>query len=201
MSRDYDYSYEWDEKYCYPKSRVLKNKLGIKDAEKLRVAEREITSLRIANARVNPVAGSFGFEHLKSLHKYIFGDIYDWAGEVRWVNISKGNQFCLCEHIESNAQVLFSKLRSERLLVGAAPELVPLRLSYYLGEINVIHPFREGNGRVQRLFIELLAEQAGFNVDFADVSEQEMIEASADSFACDYGKMDAMFRRITTPKQ
>jgi len=50
MNSNYDYSYEWDQRYCYPHSKVLINKLGIKDEEKLRIAEREITSLRIANA-------------------------------------------------------------------------------------------------------------------------------------------------------
>lgn len=201
MSRDYDYSYEWDERYCYPKSHVLKNKLGITDAEQLRTAEREITSLRIANARINPIEGNFDFDHLKRLHKYIFGDIYDWAGEIRWVNISKGNQFCLCEYINANAEKVFTKLADEKLLTDMGENTISLRLAYYLGEINVIHPFREGNGRTQRLFFELLAENAGYNVDFSQVSEREMIEASADSFACDYGKMNALFQRITSPRQ
>lgn len=75
-----------------------------------------------------------------------------------------------------------------------------LRLSHYLGEINVFHPFREGNGRSQRLFIEYLAKQAGFSVDFSQVSDKQMIEASAASFLCDYTKMDKIFRAITEPR-
>ena len=68
-----------------------------------------------------------------------------------------------------------------------------------MSEINVLPPFREGNGRTQRLFIEYLANIAGYEVNFSDVTAQEMIVASADSFACDYDKINSMFERITTP--
>ena len=76
---------------------------------------------------------------------------------------------------------------------------VPVRLAYYLSEINVLHPFREGNGRTQRLFIEYLASVAGYDVDYSLVSPKEMIIASAESFACEYGKINEMFERITKP--
>ena len=90
----YDYEYEWDREYCYPDSNVLINKLGIKDHDELVTAEREITSLKIAMAKADKIDGDFDFEHLKNIHKFIFEDIYTWAGETRHVNISKGNQFC-----------------------------------------------------------------------------------------------------------
>ena len=72
-------------------------------------------------------------------------------------------------------------------------------MAYYFSEINVLHPFREGNGRTQRLFVEYLAAVAGFRVDFSKVSTEEMMIASADSFACDYESINRMFERITTP--
>lgn len=74
-----------------------------------------------------------------------------------------------------------------------------MKLAYYLSEINVLHPFREGNGRTQRLFIEYLAYEGGYDVDFSHVGDQEMIAASAEAFACDYSAMEKIFRRITTP--
>jgi cell filamentation protein len=95
MSKGYEYDFEWDSRYCYPFSHVLKNKLAIEDAENLSIAEREITSLRIANAKINIVAGEFDLEHLCAIHRYIFADIYEWAGELRWVNIAKGNIFAI----------------------------------------------------------------------------------------------------------
>lgn len=76
---------------------------------------------------------------------------------------------------------------------------MPCRLAYYLSEINVIHPFREGNGRTQRLFIEYLAQKNGYAVDFSHVTDAEMIEASALAFNCDYSKMNALMARITEP--
>ena len=76
---------------------------------------------------------------------------------------------------------------------------MPDRLTYYLSEINVLHPFREGNGRTQRAFIEYLAQSAGYGVDLSDVSPDEMLEASVLSFDKDYGRMTAMFKRITFP--
>lgn len=92
--KDYYYEFEQDSIYCYPDSFVLKNKLNITDGDLLEEAERNITALRILALRKNPPAGVMNFRYLRRLHKYIFGDIYDWAGEVRNVNINKGTMFC-----------------------------------------------------------------------------------------------------------
>ncbi len=197
MREDYNYDYAYDARYCYPNSNVLINKLHITEKDALSVAEREITALRIAKAKLEPIKGNFDFAHLKAIHQYVFSDIFSWAGEVRSVNIAKGNQFCLCEHIAAYADDLFGKLKAENFLAEAPPDAMPERLAYYLSEINVLHPFREGNGRAQRLFIEYLADHAGYHVDFSDVSDMEMIVASAEAFACEYDKMNRMFRRIT----
>lgn len=195
MCRDYSYEYRWDQRYCYPNSSVLINKLNIKSADGLAEAEREITSLKLAMAKADPIKGRLDFAHLQDIHRYIFEDIYSWAGELRQVDISKGNQFCLCQHLQAYGERVFSELQSEHFLIGATD--VPHRLAYYLSEINVLHPFREGNGRTQRLFIEYLANVAGYSVDFSKVSPQEMIIASADSFARRYESIYALFERIT----
>lgn len=195
----YDYDYEWDNEYCYPNSNILINKLNITDAEKLSVAEREITSLKLAYAKQNPIKGRFDLAHLQKIHRFLFQDIYAWAGELRHVNIAKGNQFCLAQHLDRYAENLFQQLKEEKYLKYCSN--VPHRLAYYLSEINVLHPFREGNGRTQRLFIEYLAAHVGYHVDFSNVTAKEMIVASAESFACNYEKMNKMFERITLPKK
>ena len=192
-------SLERDNQYCYPFSNVLINKLGIQSADELSTAEREITSLRIANAMINIICGKYDLRHLKAIHSYIYGDIFEWAGELRCVDISKGNLFCHYAYIGDNAKRLFEQLKTEAHLLNVPARKIPYRLSYYLGEINVLHPFRDGNGRTQRLFIGYLAENAGFDVDFSLVTPKDMIEASAESFACNYTKMDTLFQRITTP--
>lgn len=193
----YNYEYEWDKEYCYQNSNVLINKLNIKTHDELVVAEREITSLKIAMAKSQPIEGDFDLEHLKRIHKFIFEDIYSWAGCLRHVNISKGNQFCLVDNLEMYGNSIFDKLKADNYLIDYQGG-VPHALAYYLSEINVLHPFREGNGRTQRLFIEYLANNAGYSVDFSNVTAKEMIVASAESFACEYDKINEMFDRITT---
>ena len=196
MLDKYSYDYEWDKEYCYPNSYVLKNKLNIKNQEDLSNAEREITSLKIAVAKKNIIWGNFDLAHLQMIHKFIFEDIYTWAGELRHVNISKGNSFCLFEHIVENANNIFKELKEENFLIDTKSKRETTnRLAYYLGEINVIHPFREGNGRTQRLFIEYLAGVAGYGIDFSDITPKEMIVASAEAFNCQYEKMENIFQK------
>ena len=149
MGKNYDYSYEWDIKYCYPNSFTLRNKFNITNSEEFSIAEMEYTSLTIAEVKENPIKGDFNLKHLQDIHRHIFRDIYDWAGELRTVNISKG------------------------------------------------HSFREGNGRAQRVMIEYLAKVAGYTIDFLNISDIEMIEASIDAFNFDYDKMARIFRKIT----
>jgi len=196
---EYNYEYEWDSNYCYPKSFVLKNKLGITEAEKLSEAERRVTALNLLEIKDMPVRGKFDLKHLCSIHKAIFFDIFTWAGKLRVVDIYKGNQFCLCQHLESYAADIFAELKADKFLQGKPANEMPERLTYYLSEINVLHPFRDGNGRAQRVFIEYLAQTAGFYVDFSTVSGKEMIEASALSFGHEYGMMIDMFKRIVSP--
>lgn len=196
---DYFYDYEYDTTYCYPSSSILKNKLNIKDADSLLEAERSITALRILELKQTPPDGKLNFVFFKHLHFYIFQDIYEWAGKVRTVNISKGSQFCMFQFIDDQANDLFHKLEKENYIVDA--ESIAERLSFYLSELNAIHPFREGNGRTQRMFIEILADRAGYEVDFSDVTSDQMIIASYNSFNQNYEAMNSIMCRITAPKE
>jgi cell filamentation protein len=199
MSDEYEYSYDWDVRYCYENSNVLRNKLGIIDADALHTAEREIAAVRVLEAERTPIRGKLDFKHLCDIHRYIFGDIYEWAGNLRAVNIAKGNPFCNCEVLDVYGAELFGSLKAESYLLGTPQERMPERLAHYLSEINVLHPFREGNGRAQRLFIGYLALAAGYCVDFTDVTAAEMIEASVKAFDRDEAPMCAIFKRITMP--
>ena len=73
---------------CYENSTVLKNKFNIHDAEKLDIMERSITSMLIAKAMIEIPFENVDFEFYKNLHKYVFGDIYEWAGTIRTVDMS-----------------------------------------------------------------------------------------------------------------
>lgn len=185
MSRYY-YEYEIGGDYCYPDTNVLKNKLDVMDGGILSDAERELTALNLLELKFSPVPGALDFDHLKVIHRFLFDDIYDWAGKVRTVNIGKGNQFCNCDYIVHGACTLFDELRKDGYLIGADLDYFIPRISYYLGEVNMLHPFREGNGRTQRVMIEFMANTAGYEVDFTTVTPGEMIAVSAQSFDRDY---------------
>lgn len=193
---DYSYDYEYDKTYCYPSSNVLKNKLNIRNAVDLQEAERNITALRLLELKQAHPEGSLDFPYFRRLHYHIFQDIYDWAGKTRTVNISKGTQFCLFQYINEQANELFARLAKEDYLINISQPIAE-RLAFYLSELNAIHPFREGNGRTQRMFIEILAYRAGYEVDFSTVTANEMIEASYQSFNRNYEKINALFMRIT----
>lgn len=184
-----------DRIYCYPNSDVLKNKIGIQDMEKLQRLERRLTMLRILELVDKPIQGKFDLQHLCLIHRYIFQDVYDWAGEIRKVDIAKGSMFCNVKFIESQAAEIFKSLKSEDYLQGLNEENTASRLAYYFSEINALHPFREGNGRSQREFIRTLTLHIGYVINFAKVSKEEMLKASKDSFLCDYGKMEQLFKK------
>ena len=184
-----------DRIYCYPNSDVLKNKIGIQDMEKLQRLERRLTMLRILELVDKPIQGKFDLQHLCLIHRYIFQDVYDWAGEIRKVDIAKGSMFCNVKFIESQAAEIFKTLKSEDYLQGLNEENTASRLAYYFSEINALHPFREGNGRSQREFIRTLTLHIGYVINFAKVSKEEMLKASKDSFLCDYGKMEQLFKK------
>ena len=196
---EYDYEYEYDEQYCYPGSSVLRNKLGIKDQDRLNAIERDLTAIRMLQLEQNPIDGDYDLEYLMRIHRFIFGDIFEWEGSLRTVNISKGVLFCRAEFLEDNCKELFRKLSKEHF-EGMGKDEIIRTLAHYLGEINAMHPFREGNGRTQRAFINQLAMRHGYYLDFSKVSENEMIEASYHSFNFDDTKMIALIGRIITTK-
>jgi len=197
MNEDYSYTYSWDSEYCYLNSDVLKNKLNIKDKSKLNVAEREFTSLRLAEIEKNQIKGVFDFKHLQDIHQYIFQDIYEWAGKIRSVNISKGNMFCYSKNILSYGELIFQKLKEENFLLMTEEKEICERLSFYMSEINALHPFREGNGRAQRVFISSLGNAAGYEIDFKQVTNAEMIEVSSIAFVKGHEEYHKMFEKIT----
>jgi len=169
-------------RYCYPGTDVLINKFNIHDAKHLQSIEKIMTSLKIGELRTKPIKGQFNIDHLKEIHKYIFGDIYPFAGEFRDVSIIKGNvRFANPLYIEENAKRLFQELKNENDLVGLDKDELSQRLAYYFAEINILHVFREGNGRTQREFIREVALLSGYDIDWRKISRDEYMNASKKS--------------------
>lgn len=184
-----------DRVYCYPESDVLINKLNIHDLNKLNEAERKLTQLRMNDLIISPAQGNFDLRHLQKIHKYLFQDLYSWAGKIRTVDIAKSNMFCKVQFIQTQADEIFQKLKSDKYLADLPKDMFIQKIAYYFSEINALHPFREGNGRSQREFVRELAIQQGYVVYFAEISYEEMLEASLDSFVCKYSKMEALFEK------
>jgi len=191
----YDYDYEYDPKYCYAGTHILKNKLNIMNNEDLEEVERKICTVIRAAIKNKPPKGDLDFNYLLKLHKRLFADIYDWAGKIRTVNISKGNQFCPTQFIRDYAEGIFDKLKDENYLQGCDPGALSERVAFYLSEINTIHPFREGNGRAQRLFITIMVNRIGYDLLFDKITQEEMIKASAEAFDKEYGLITELIRR------
>jgi cell filamentation protein len=182
--------------YADPATGVLRNRLGLGTAEELEAAEREITHAALIYLAESPVSPSYDLPHLCAIHRRIFGDIYHWAGQLRTVAIAKGSWFCLPQYIESSASETFRALRGENLLRGLTLDVFTERLTYYLGEVNAIHPFREGNGRAQRAFFGQLARDAGFVLDWQHLDAERNVAASAAIMGGDPAPMRKMLAEL-----
>jgi len=186
--------------YCYPGTDVLINKFGIKDNDRLLEVEAALVQQRIFELYLKSSSGEkFDFAHFRKIHKYIFQDIYDWAGKVRTVRISKGaTTFAYPEYIADEANRIFTKLENEQTLQFLPkPEFVR-RLAWYIGELNALHPFREGNGRVLRVFCWMLGQRAGYDICFEKLTESEWVTACIDSFDGRLEQMEVLLAHITT---
>jgi cell filamentation protein len=167
--------------YCYPDTNVLMNKKGILDnSSALAKYEADMTLIRqYMLEEEKPIRGRFGLAHLKAIHHYIFQDVYPFAGKLRLEDISKGNTFfCKIEYIEQNLNALFARLKGENYLRGLTAEEFAERASFYMSELNMIHPFREGNGRVIREFIRCLALEAGYDIDWSLIDSKALLDAT-----------------------
>lgn len=175
--------YEGRDPYLDPETGVLKNRLGITDESELEKAEAAFVAWRSYELSQKPIGGRFDLAHLQAIHRHLFGDVYDWAGDIRTIDLSKGNAyFANHARIVGAARPIFEKLAKERYLKGLDAAAFGERAAYYLGEINALHPFREGNGRAQREFVNHLARANGYVIDWTGIGPEAMTQASIEAF-------------------
>lgn len=168
--------------YCYKNSDVLVNKLNIENYDSLAEAELAFTAIRYSeySSKITSIK-KFNLSHLQALNFQLFQDVYDWAGDIRVVDIAKGEtRFCTCTRIDAEAQKQFSRI--PLLLNINNQEQLVIELADIFCELNIIHPFREGNGRTQRFFFEELCFFLGLNIRWPDISKEEWIQANVDGY-------------------
>lgn len=175
---------------------VLRNKLNIKDFDTLQSIERDLVFNHEQQIRRSPNCIGYDLDfslgHFCAIHKYMFEELYDWAGELRVTNINKrgGDTFCNASDIRRKFDILHRELKyanyfkdidSDEVYIGA--------LAKYYADLNYIHPFREGNGRTQRIFVSQLCELSGRQLDFSYSDHDELIQASVAGMQQDYEPM------------
>lgn len=170
--------------YCYPDSNVLVNKIDCHDNDTLQQYEAAISTYCLTLLHTKAPIGNFDVNHYLAIHRFLFGEIYPFAGKFRMENISKSNlpyydsvtPFCRPEFIHMCLDENLKKLHAASKKWQSREEMIK-DLAYYYSEINVIHPFREGNGRTQREFFrELVAAcKLPYCIDYSKVEDKNLL--------------------------
>lgn len=156
---------------------VLKNLLGLSNQKDLNEAEADITAAIIASIPDYPPLGEFDLEHLKNIHWEIFNAIYDWAGDTRLVEIAKERtRFANSDSLGQAAGELFKQLHDDDLLKDLPRNEFVAKLAHYYSEVNVLHPFREGNGRTERVFFSQLVALNGYRLAWERLDPKENLQ-------------------------
>lgn len=173
--------YSVSEKASGVEGGVLKNKLNIKDQKSLDDAETLLLSDAYSHffSKIEKQDLEFNLSVLFEIHKYFLGPLYTWAGKVRRINISKDDVlFASAEYLEQFLKELEDLFKKGIPTKKDSKPAIVRKLAFIHNELNVLHPFREGNGRTIRLFLDLMAAQVGYNlIEWDKVSHEKYIEA------------------------
>ena len=188
---------ETDDPYVYPGTTTLRNRLGLTDPNDLDRVER----LYAADRATQPIPrGRLDLRHLRAIHRHLFQDVYDWAGELRTVEISKGRQqFQFWQYIQTGMADVHRGLERARFLRGLPPAEFAAQAAVIIGDINYIHPFREGNGRTQLQYLKQFTIEAGHRLDLVRIAGERWIAASIASHAADYAPMTEVLSEALAP--
>lgn len=174
---------------CYPGTTCLINRLDICDESMLAKAEASIVLAKASFLDQHPVSGGYDFEHYKQIHRYLFCDLYDWAGEIRKVDVSKkGTSFVPAAEIAVCAAACFEHL-SGFSAIGLSKHELAVKVADFYSTVNILHPFREGNGRTQRIFFKQWIQHLGYMLDLTDIDTDEFMIATIQA---SHGVMDTL---------
>ncbi len=172
------YSIEASSDSCYEGTTCLINKLGIRDEALLARTESAYTLAKASYLELHPLPGKFDLAHYQNIHRFLFSDLYEWAGELRKVDLTKkGTVFVPASEIKQCADAYFA--RAAQLDFSAlSEEQTAAELADLYSTLNMIHPFREGNGRTQRIYFRQWAGHLGFDIDFSRIDADRFMVAT-----------------------
>lgn len=187
--------------YLIQGTTVLRNLAGIIDSAEFDAFESTSARLRMieffdSNPQVEPT-----LRGVQAIHYQLFQDVYDWAGQLRTINMGKGESLFLPLEFFSNGIEYFERtLKEDHFLQDMDRRQFIERLAVNFDNLNVLHPFREGNGRTQRLFWSVIARDAGWDIQWSQISAQENIDASVQALIhVNYQPLMALFDRCVSP--
>jgi cell filamentation protein len=141
--------------------------------------ERQIVLLKRAVAERELPFRNVDLSYYLDLHRMLFSELYDWAGTLRDIDLSKkGTQFYPAKDLERLGELRFKRLAADHFLRGLKRAALADALAELYHDLNMLHPFREGNGRTERLFLTLLVRDAGYDISFADCDRDLLMIAA-----------------------
>ena len=182
--------------YTYLNSTVLINKQNITNIEEAYLNEHLFVTRRLADLRLKTIE-VYSISDILAIHKYLFQDVYAWAGQFRKVNISKnGNPFMSIQSF-STAQVYINRLIHTYYQTANSKDGIIKQLAKILDNLNYFHPFREGNGRTQREVIRSLALSKGYSAQIRVEQDDEVYNLYMDGTVYgDLGKLEELLSKI-----
>lgn len=190
-----DYFSADQDPYLDPKTQILKNIPNLQTEEELEKFEEVIFQVNSVEAtEYLKTCSTLTLEEWKRVHQICFADIFEWAGELRTVRIAKGSTvFAYPENIEGEALKIFDEIN---LLLGSS-KLTLEKAAELFAEANVLHPFREGNGRTQRIIFNEILRRIGHSVDYGLTDQHTMIEAMIHGYNANYGSIIKLLKKIS----
>lgn len=181
--------------YMYEGQMCWRISFGIRDNKLLKEYEKKIVAVRLLEMSIIGVTGDFSLKHFIEIHKKLFDDVYFFAGEFRRENIAKGSfRFADYRYIENEIIKLFKMILKDNIILNKNidKDMLAEKLAYYSAELNVLHPFREGNGRTIREYIRQMALALGYVMNYRKITVQEYMTASIFSIT-DISKLKELY--------